>query len=104
MIRLLSTNKMAQWLLTGSCLGASAGSRIGALAEYILHPANILVGQLPFIVVIMRGTFLTGLDTILVPLARESFNCIFFGLVVGAVIVSVIGGMAGLSIKSLLEK
>lgn len=57
----------------------------GALLGFLLRPSNMLIGQLPFGTVITRGANLTGLDQMLVPLARTSFNYLLVGAFIGAV-------------------
>jgi hypothetical protein len=69
----------ASWFLVGGfCLGAFLG--------FLLRPSAALVGQLPFMVVLTRGASLQGMDQILVPLARTSFNYLLFGGIIGGAV------------------
>jgi len=56
----------------------------GALLGFLLRPSNMLIGQLSFGTVITRGANLKGLDQLLVPLARTSFNYLLVGALLGA--------------------
>ncbi len=69
----------AMWLL------CAAGFLAGALVGYLYRPPAFLVGQLPFDVVISRGTSLKGFDQMYIPVAETSFNYLLGGGVVGAV-------------------
>ena len=60
-------------------LGALAGGYIG----FVMRPAVFLVGQLPFSVVVTRGTTLEGLTAVLIPAAQQSFNYMVLGFLVG---------------------
>ena len=62
-----------------------AGFLVGALVGYLYRPPAFLVGQLPFHVVISRGTSLKGLDQMYIPVAETSFNYLLGGGVVGAI-------------------
>jgi hypothetical protein len=61
-----------------------AGFLVGAWIGYLLRPSAFLVGQLPLEIVITGGTQLSGLDSILVPLARQSLGMLIAGGVIGA--------------------
>ena len=62
------------------------GAFVGGALGFLLRPASMLLGQLPFETVIMRGANLKGLDQILVPLAEKSFNVMMAGVIIGAVL------------------
>ncbi len=61
------------------------GFLLGALVGYLYRPPAFLVGQLPFHVVISRGTSLKGFDQMYIPIAETSFNYLLGGGVIGAV-------------------
>jgi hypothetical protein len=63
---------------------AIAGFLVGALLGFLLRPSVPLVGQLPFTVVITRGSNLQGLDRVLVSTACTSSNYMFFGGIIVA--------------------
>ena len=67
------------WLL------GAAGFLVGALVGYLYRPPAFLVGQLPFDVVISRGTSLKGFDQMYIPVAETSFNYLLGGGLAGAV-------------------
>lgn len=69
---------------TAWLLGA-AGFLLGALVGYLYRPPAFLIGQLPFDVVISRGTSLTGFDQMYIPVAETSFNYLLGGGVIGAI-------------------
>jgi hypothetical protein len=69
---------MVQFVLMGAALGALVG--------YLTRPSAFLVGQVPLMAVITRGASLRGLDQLLLPLARESFDRMLAFLVVGGII------------------
>lgn len=64
---------------------------IGGLIGFHLRPAAPLIGQLPFNIVLTRGSSLTGFDAMLTPLAQQSFNAVAAGCLIGAFI----GGLLG---------
>ncbi len=66
------------WLL------AAAGFVVGALIGYLYRPPAFLIGQLPFDVVISRGTSLKGFDQMYIPVAETSFNYLLGGGLIGA--------------------
>ncbi len=68
----------AMWLL------CAAGFLAGALVGYLYRPPAFLIGQLPFDVVISRGTSLKGFDQVYIPVAETSFNYLVGGGIVGA--------------------
>ncbi len=61
------------------------GFLLGALVGYLYRPPAFLIGQLPFDVVISRGTSLKGFDQVYIPAAETSFNYLLGGGVAGAV-------------------
>ncbi len=61
------------------------GFLLGALVGYLYRPPAFLVGQLPFHVVITRGTQLKGFDQVYIPVAESSFNYLLGGGVAGAI-------------------
>ena len=77
--------------ITGFFIGGYLGGYLGFLAR----PSAMLVGQLPFDMVITRGTNLQGFEQILLPLAQQSFSTMFNGGVVGGVLGAVVGLMIG---------
>jgi hypothetical protein len=72
------------------------GCVIGGFVAFLLRPSAMLVGQLPFGVVITRGAYLSDLDQVLVPVAHTSFNVMLAGAVLGA--------LAGMGIASLRSR
>jgi hypothetical protein len=66
------------------------GALLGGILGFLARPSVPFGGQLPFSVVITRGSHLTGLDVILKSLAEDSFNHMLIG--------TIIGGIAGLAI------
>ncbi|HEY6010491.1 MAG TPA: hypothetical protein VIX18_03390 [Nitrospirota bacterium] len=68
-------------------VGLIAGAAIG----YFYRPAAVLVGQLPFDVVMTRGGNLKGLEQIYLETAKTSFNYVLGGGIAGAVLGAVIG-------------
>ena len=77
------------WLL------AVAGFLVGALVGYLYRPPAFLIGQLPFDIVISRGTSLKGFDQMYIPVAETSFNYLLGGGVAGAIA----GILASLALK-----
>jgi hypothetical protein len=70
-----------------------AGLLIGASIGYFYRPPAILVGQLPFDVVITRGGNLKGLEQVYLETAKTSFNYLLIGGFGGALLGAVIGIM-----------
>ncbi len=68
-----------------------AGAMIGAIIGYLTRPSALLVGQLPFGIVVTGGATLQGLDQLLVPIAQQSFNQMLTGTILGAVLAGVAG-------------
>jgi hypothetical protein len=65
---------------------AIVGLLVGGFAGYLARPAAAVVGQLPFETVMNRGANLTGLQSLLVPTAKESFNVTVAGAAIGALV------------------
>ena len=61
-----------------------ATSLIAALVAFLLRPSVPLVGQLPLSIVMTRGANLDGLEQLLAPAARQSFDRMLAGAVLGA--------------------
>ncbi len=72
---------------------AVAGAAIG----FLLRPANIFGHQLPFSIVMTRGSTLQGINQLLVPLAQQSFNDVLAGALCGLVAGLIIAALAGRS-------
>jgi hypothetical protein len=70
---------------------AVAGFFVGGFIGFSMRPSALIVGQLPFGVVVTRGASLTGLDQLLRPTAETSFNQMVTAAVVGAFAGVVIG-------------
>jgi hypothetical protein len=68
-----------------STLLPAAGFVIGGLVGFLMRPAALIIGQLPFETVVTRGSMLSGLDVLLVPTAQASFNVMAIGAILGAV-------------------
>lgn len=64
----------------------AAGALAGGIVGFLLRPSSMILGQLPFEMVITRGANLKGMDQILIPLAQKSFNIMLAGSIVGAAI------------------
>ena len=67
-------------------ISGTLGFLSGAAAGYLYRPPAFLIGQLPFDVVIARGSNLKGLDQIYIEVAKTSFNYLLIGGILGAVI------------------
>jgi len=70
------------------------GLVIGAVIGFLVRPQAMLVGQLPFSTVITRGATLKGLEELLIPVARTSFNYLLVGAIIGALVGGVVGMFA----------
>jgi len=57
----------------------------GGIAGYLVRPSIPLFGQLPVGIVLTRGSTLTGIDQLFVPVAQTSFNYVIAGVVVGVI-------------------
>ncbi len=68
------------------------GFSIGGLLGFLLRPAVFIVGQLPFNIVVSRGTTLTGVDRLLIPVAQKSFDIMLTSATIGAAIALIIIG------------
>jgi hypothetical protein len=76
----------------GPIIGLAIGGLVvGGVLGFLFRPSAFLVGQLSFNHVISRGTSLTGMDQILIPLAQKSFNIMFAVAIVGAIAGALIG-------------
>jgi hypothetical protein len=71
-------------------LGFSGGGFIG----FLLRPGAPLVGQLPFETVIMRGTNLDGIESLLVSYAETSFNYMLAGAIIGCLFMFAVSKMS----------
>jgi hypothetical protein len=69
----------------------SIGFFLGGFLGYLIRPANFLVGQLDFAIVISRGANLKGLDQMLIPLAQMSFNYLMIGAIIGMLLGTLVG-------------
>ena len=69
-----------------SWIAGVAGFVFGASVGYFYRPPAFLVGQLPFDVVVTRGTNLKGLDQIYIEVAKTSFNYLVGGGILGAIV------------------
>ncbi|HEX9019871.1 MAG TPA: hypothetical protein VF903_01280 [Nitrospirota bacterium] len=78
---------MKAWIIT--LAGLIAGASIG----YFYRPPAVLIGQLPFDVVITRGGNLKGFEQVYLETAKASFNYLLIGGIAGAVGGAVIGMM-----------
>lgn len=65
----------------------------GAVTGFLLRPSDIFGHQLPLSVVLARGSDLHGINRFLVPLAERSFNEMVAGLIIGAVLGTVVGAL-----------
>ena len=68
----------------GIRLVSLVGLLVGGFVGFLMRPAVILIGQLPFGTVVTRGSTLSGIDQLLVPAAHQSFNITILGAVIGA--------------------
>jgi hypothetical protein len=62
------------------------GGVLGGFVGFLLRPSPMLIGQLPFETVLLRGANLRGMDMLLVPVAQTSFNMVVAGAIIGAVV------------------
>ncbi len=65
----------------------------GALTGFLLRPSDVFGEQLPLSIVLTRGSNLHGLNRLLIPLAERSFNEMAAGLILGAVLGTVVGAL-----------
>jgi len=70
------------------------GFFVGGCIGFLLRPSAFLVGQLPLETVIMRGSNLSGLDSLLISTAQTSFNYMLVGAILGAIGGLVVGLIA----------
>ncbi len=73
------------------------GFLAGGLVGFLLRPSAFIIGQLPFRHVISRGESLQGVEKVFVSLARESFNTMLTGAVIGWMAGIIIGYFVGRS-------
>ena len=71
------------------------GFFIGSFFGFMLRPSTFMGIRLPFEHVISRGAFLTGLNTMYVPLAQRSFSFSLAGAIIGAIAGIIIGYFVG---------
>jgi hypothetical protein len=74
---------------------ATGGIFLGGLLGFALRPSVLLIGKLPFGLVITRGSTLTGVDRILVDAAARSFNMLLAGAVLGGLLGWGLAALAG---------
>jgi hypothetical protein len=72
-----------------------AGCLAGGFVGFLLRPSAFLVGQLPFQHVISRGESLQGVERVMMTMARDSFNIMMSGAVIGLIAGVIIGYFAG---------
>jgi gas vesicle protein len=70
--------------------GCAIGVLLGAFVGFLMRPNVPIVGQLPFGVVLTRGSYLTGVDTLVRSSAEQSFNYMLVGAIIGAVVLGAI--------------
>lgn len=61
----------------------AAGCLFGGFVGFLLRSSAFMIGQRPFHHVITRGESLQGAKRVMISLARESFNVMFVGAVIG---------------------
>jgi hypothetical protein len=80
----------------GAMIGIGvAGCLAGGFVGFLLRPSAFLLGQLPFQHVITRGESLQGAERVMMALARDSFNIMLSGAVIGLLSGVVIGYFIG---------
>ncbi|MDZ7797033.1 MAG: hypothetical protein U5N56_08300 [Candidatus Marinimicrobia bacterium] len=67
------------------------GLLIGGFIGFLSRPSGVLTGKLPFIHVITRGATYEGVNQIMISLARESFNVMLTGAIIGAAVGILLG-------------
>ncbi|MDA8390708.1 MAG: hypothetical protein M0Z76_08290 [Gammaproteobacteria bacterium] len=67
----------------------------GAVIGFLLRPADIFGHQLPFSIVMTRGDTLRGLNQLLIPLARQSFNDVLAGALCGLAAGLIVAALSG---------
>jgi|SRR5947209_6831085 len=95
----MSNSKARILIILGGLRGLILGVPIGGFIGFLLRPSG-LTGQLPFDVVITRGSNLKGLDELLVPLAQTSFNY----MLAGAILTAIVGTFIGMVTSYLFSK
>jgi ribosomal protein L40E len=71
------------------------GFLLGCAIGFLFRPSIFLIGQLPFLVVLTRGTGLKGADAMFIPAAQTSFNYMFVAGILGAILGGFIGNSVG---------
>lgn len=80
----------------GAMIGVGAvGCLFGGFIGFLLRPSAFMIGQLPFQHVITRGESLQGVERVMMSLARDSFNVMVIGAVIGLIAGAVIGYFIG---------
>lgn len=79
------------------------GGIIGGYIGYLLRPSVPLLGQLPFEVVISKGSNLKGFDTLLIPTAEVSFNYLIIGIILGISIGWIVGNLLAKNEKTVSD-
>lgn len=74
----------------------AGGIVVGGMIGYAFRPSVLLIGKLPFTIVITRGANLVGPDRVLADTAAASFNVMIGGAVLGA--------LSGWCFAALLER
>ena len=67
------------------------GVLVGGFVGFLFRPTNGLGQQVGLMTALLQGSNLEGLETILVPLAKDSFNLMLGGAFLGAVVGSLVG-------------
>ena len=81
------------------CLFGALAGLAGGLVGFLLRPGGTIIPQLPFEMVITRGSNLQDLDSLLVPMAERSFNIMIAGTVVGVLIGVLMGLLTGILVR-----
>lgn len=90
--------------MVGLFVVGGVGFVLGGFVGFLLRPSAAFIGQLPFVTVITRGAYLTGLDRLLVPTAETSFNYMVSGAVLVGMIGAVLGAICGFVVSFLSSK
>ena len=93
-------------IVSFAVIGTLIGSLIGFLARPVVPPMTPLpfitmpsIGQLPFEVVLTRGSQLKGDAQMLVPYAQSSFNTLLIGAILGLICGAALAIFAGTTIS-----
>lgn len=81
------------------CLFGVLVGLAGGFVGFLLRPGGQLIPQLPFEMVMTRGSNLKDLDSLLVPMAERSFNITIAGTVVGVLAGVLMGLLAGTLVR-----